>query len=125
VTRRLFALSFALASLFAAGCQDKKLQGPAAEGKRIATSRGCVSCHTTDGSKSTGPTWKGLYGATVILEDDKKVTANDAYLRESMLQPSAKTVKGFQKGLMETTIKPNSLSDKEVRALIEYIKTFR
>ena len=125
MTRKFFALSIALALVFSAGCQDKKLQGPAAEGKRIATSRGCVSCHTTDGSKSTGPTWKALYGSTVILEDDEKVTANDAYLRESMLQPSAKTVKGFQKGLMETTIRPNSLSDKDVRALIEYIKTLR
>ena len=125
MTRRFSALSIAVALVFSAGCQEKKLQGPAAQGKRIATSRGCVSCHTTDGSKSTGPTWKALYGSTVILDDDEKVTANDAYLRESMLQPSAKTVKGFQKGLMETTIRPNSLSDEDVRALIEYIKTLR
>jgi cytochrome c oxidase subunit II len=125
VTKKLLALSLALAPVLAPGCGSGKEQGLAAEGRRIASSRGCVSCHTTDGSKGPGPTWRGLYGSTVILDDGKQLTANEAYLRESMLQPSAKTVKGFEKGLMETTIRPNSLSDKEVKALIEYIKTLK
>jgi cytochrome c oxidase subunit II len=125
VIRKLSIAILALVSLLAAGCGSKKEQGLAAEGRQIAKARGCASCHTTDGSNGTGPTWKGLYGSTVLLDDDRTVTANEAYLRESMLQPTAKTVKGFQKGLMETTIRPNSLSEKEVKALIAYIKTLR
>ena len=53
------------------------------------------------------------------------MVADEDYLRESMLQPSAKTVKGFQPGLMETVIKPNSLSDDEVDALVAYIKELK
>lgn len=51
--------------------------------------------------------------------------ADEAYLRESMLQPSAKTVKGFREGLMETVIEPNSLTDDQVRALIAFIESLR
>ncbi len=100
-------------------------QSVAARGEALYTERACASCHTVDGSKLVGPTWKGLAGSQVELADGSKVRADETYLRESMLQPSAKTVKGFPAGLMETVIKPNSLIDEEVDALIAYIKTLR
>ncbi|HLF70041.1 MAG TPA: cytochrome c [Actinomycetota bacterium] len=94
-------------------------------GERLATERGCVSCHSTDGSAGIGPTWKGLAESQVELTSGEVVLADDAYLRESMTDPSAKTVRGFKTGLMERVIAPGSLSDSEVRALIAYVKSLR
>jgi cytochrome c1 len=120
IRRLLVALSVVLAA-----CGGESEGSPEPEGRQIADARACLSCHTTDGSSSTAPTWKGLYGSKVELDDGTVVVADEAYLRESMLQPTAKTVKGFEKGLMETVIRPNSLQPKEVRALIAYIKSLR
>jgi len=50
---------------------------------------GCAGCHTTDGKRSEGPTWKGLYGSTVTLADGRQVVADEDYLRRSILQPQA------------------------------------
>lgn len=118
----VFVLAGALLSL-AAACGLGSDGGPADEGRALAQQRGCLSCHTSDGSSSVGPTWKGLYRSSVDLDDGTTVTAGDAYLRESILSPSAKTVNGFEKGRMETVIKPGSLSEEEIRALIAYIKS--
>jgi cytochrome c1 len=107
------------------GCTGNTAKGPAATGATLARQKGCVSCHTPDGRPAVGPTWKGLYGSKVVLDDGTTVTADDAYLRESIVDPSAKTVKGFQSGLMETTIKQNSFTDEQLDAIVAYIKTLR
>lgn len=123
----LATMAVASVTLFAlaAACSGRGEEELAARGRLIADARACVSCHTADGSSSVGPTWKGLFGSKVPLDDGSETIANDAYLRESMLEPSAKTVRDFEKGRMETVIKPGSLSDEEIRALIAYIKTLR
>jgi cytochrome c oxidase subunit 2 len=61
----------------------------------------------------------------VELSNGETVIADEDYLRRSMLEPSSQTVKGFQEGLMETVIKPHSLTDAEVRALIAYIRSLQ
>jgi cytochrome c oxidase subunit 2 len=94
-------------------------------GRKIAEVKGCQSCHSVDGAKGIAPTWKSLYGSKVELTDGTTVVAGEAYLRESMTDPSAKTVKGFKEGLMATVIKPGSLSEAEVEALVAYIETLR
>ena len=98
---------------------------PATSGEGLYAEKSCVSCHTVDGSASVGPTWKGLYLSTVKLADGTTVTADEAYLRESILRPSAKTVEGYSPGLMETVIKPDSLSESEVDALVDYIRSLK
>lgn len=112
--------------LVLAGCEPKSPKiSSIDQGEQLYEDKACASCHSVDGSKSVGPTWKGLFGSTVKLTDGSQVQVDEAYLRESMLQPSLKTVEGFQPGLMETVIKQNSLSEKEVSALIAYIKSLR
>lgn len=78
-----------------------------------------------NGEKRVAPTWKGLYMSKVELSTGETVIADEEYLRRSMLEPTSQTVKGFQEGLMETVIKPNSLTDAEVRALIAYIRSLK
>ena len=92
-----------------------------AKGKQLATSNGCVGCHTVTGVNSTGPTWKGLAGSQVQLADGSTVTADDAFITESIKSPSAKVVKGF--GPIMPTFA--SLTDDQVKALVEYIKSLK
>ena len=119
------ALAAAAALGGLAACTGNEPKGPAATGKALARQKGCVSCHTTDGRPAVGPTWKGVAGSKVVLEDGTTVTADDGYLMESILHPSAKTVKGFQAGQMETVVKEGSLTEDQARALVAYIKTLR
>lgn len=92
-----------------------------AKGKQLATSNGCVGCHTVTGVNSTGPTWKGLAGSQVQLADGSTVTADDAFITESIKSPNAKVVKGF--GPIMPTFA--SLTDDQVKALVEYIKSLK
>ncbi len=114
-----------LISLAAAGCtaDQPTTSSPAAEGRAVAQDKGCFSCHSVDGSQSVAPTWRGLYLSQVELTTGEIVVADVDYLRESILEPSAKTVKDYPEGLMETVIKPNSLTEEEVLALIAYIQS--
>lgn len=92
-------------------------------GRQLYQEEACVSCHSVDGSSSVGPTWQGLYEREVTLSDGTTVVADEEYLTESMLQPSARTVEGYSPGLMESVIKPDSLTAAEVDALIAYIRS--
>lgn len=96
----------------------------AARGARLAQTRGCASCHSVDGSTKVGPTWKGLYGARVPLESGATI-ADEAYLAESIRRPDAETVQGFPRGVMAAAVKPGSIPDAEVRALVAYIRSLR
>jgi len=89
-----------------------------AAGKALAHDRGCPSCHSASGAPGTGPTWKGLYGSQVTLDDGTTVTADDTYIKESMTDPGAKIVKGFG------NVMPHfNLSPKEQDELLAYIKS--
>ncbi|HYI14635.1 MAG TPA: cytochrome c, partial [Thermomicrobiales bacterium] len=92
----------------------------AAMGAELANANGCVGCHTIDGSAVVGPTWQGLYGAEITLADGSTVTADDAYIAESIRDPSAQIHEGFQ-DLMPKTFA--DWSDEQVNAIIAYIQT--
>jgi len=95
---------------------------PAELGKQLYTQRGCNACHSIDGSSLVGPTWKGLYGHEVVMQDGTKVTADENYIREAILEPQAKMVKGF--GPVMPSFK-GVISDDEITDLIAYIKTLK
>lgn len=92
------------------------------QGKRLVEVKGCTACHTVDGSIKVGPSWKGVFGSTVELQDGSKVKADENYIRESIENPQAKIVKGFGptmppfKGLVDA---------KELNAITAYIKTLK
>lgn len=88
-------------------------------GKRLYEEKLCNTCHSLDGSKMSGPSWKQLYNAKRELTDGKVVIADDNYLRESIVNPKAKVVKGYMP-VMPTYA--GLLSDREINGIIEFIK---
>jgi len=96
---------------------------PAERGQKDYTVFGCKACHTIDGTAGVGPTWKGLYGSQVKLDDGSTVTADDTYIIESIRNPGAKIVSGFQ-NLMPSGIGA-SLTDAQIKDLIEFIKSLK
>jgi cytochrome c oxidase subunit II len=97
-------------------------QTPEGRGKALVANNGCAACHSLDGSKGIGPTWLGLVGSKVELaEGGGTVTADDAYLAQSIQQPQAQIVAGFENQKMIQF----SFSDEQIADIIAYIKTVR
>ena len=94
--------------------------GPDA-GKALVAQNGCAACHSIDGSKLVGPTWRGLFGSPVKLSTGKVVTADEAYLIESVAAPSAKVVDGFPDGVMPKF----NLTDAQIKNIASYIETLK
>lgn len=104
--------------LVACGSDGAEVTGPGAEGARVAQDRGCTSCHGGDGGGGIGPTWQGLAGSEVELDDGTTVTADEDYLRRAIVDPGAEVVEGYGIPMPEV-----SLTDDEVDALVTYIET--
>ncbi|NVO20992.1 MAG: cytochrome c oxidase subunit II [Bacteroidetes bacterium] len=97
---------------------------PGAAGKLLVQSKACIACHTFDGSKLVGPSFKGIFGHKVTVETDGKereIVVNEEYIKRSILDPTADVVKGFQKGQMVSY--KGQLTDDEIAKIIEFIKT--
>src|SRR5919199_2209726 len=94
------------------------------KGQSLAQQFGCLACHSTTGATVVGPTWKGLAGSKVDLTNGQSGTADDDYLKESILQPDAKIVKGFQPGIMTGAIQSAESQIQQgdnLDALVAYI----
>lgn len=102
---------------------DQKTEvASAAKGKAIFTKTACAGCHS-EGTRTKGmygPPFQGLYGAKRPLEDGTTVVADDAYLRESILNPAAKIVKGYN---AEMPSFQGILSDTDIESVILFVKS--
>ncbi len=98
------------------------------EGRRLYQLFGCLGCHSIDAQAfvQVGPVWKGLYGKTRSFGPDiGDVTADEAYLRESILEPTAKIVPGFAKSDAGMPSYAGVLTDPQINALILFIKSLK
>ena len=93
-----------------------KLSAQAAKGKAAVAELGCSTCHSVDGSDGVGPTWKGLAGSKVELDNGKTVTADDAYLTRAITQPGDQVVAGFKSIMPE-----RDLPDGQVASIVAYL----
>lgn len=93
----------------------------AARGAALAEATGCLSCHTADGGTSVGPTWKGVAGSQRPLATGEFVLADDAYLFNSVLDPSSQVVLNFDPVMPADY--GDSLTTDEINDLVAYIKS--
>jgi len=94
------------------------------EGFVILRNTGCFACHTIDGPRLVGPTFKGLFGSERIIlssNGEVKKTADENYLIKSVFDPDVEIVSGFNKGLMKSY--KGILSEKDLKTIIDYLKT--
>jgi len=95
-------------------------------GHKVLEKNGCIACHSVNGNKMVGPTFKGLYGSTVEVSTDgtvHKVIADSAYIRSSILEPNKDIVIGYNKGLMKSY--NHIITDKDIQNVNEYLKTLK
>lgn len=93
-------------------------------GYDIMEETGCFACHSLDGSKLVGPTYKGLFGKTetvVTASGEQEITVDEEYIHRSIYYPNAEIVKGYNKGLMLPY--KDQLTNEQVDQIIEYLKT--
>jgi cytochrome c oxidase subunit 2 len=92
-------------------------------GLTILKANGCLTCHSLDGSKIIGPSFKGIYGSKrVVITDggEKTIVATDDYIKRSILDPNIEIVKGFNKGLMQSY--KTVLKDEDLNNIVDYFK---
>lgn len=96
-----------------------------ARGKALYNADSCSGCHSLTGAAGAGPSFKGLAGSAVTLSTGQTVTADDAYLERSILDPDAQIVEGYHPGLMGPAIASHDLarSPADLRALVAFIKS--
>jgi cytochrome c oxidase subunit II len=94
---------------------------PVAAGEKLFTQLACVTCHLSNGT-GRGPSLNGVYGGRVLLADGSTVAADDAYIRESILQPKAKIVAGFQP-VMPTF--QGLVTEEQILSLTAYVKSLQ
>ncbi len=103
--------------------------GPAsvARGQAISISYGCIACHSTDGSTEgkTGPSWAALHGSRREFIDGKSAVADDAYLRESILDPAARVLKGYNPKDVGMPSYRGILNDQDIESAVMYIKSLK
>jgi cytochrome c oxidase subunit II len=91
-------------------------------GEQIAVDQGCLRCHTTDGTPHIGPTFAGVFMSEVLLDDGRRVVADETYLTESMMDPRAKIRAGFEPVMPSYR---GLLTAAETGALVEFIRSLR
>jgi cytochrome c oxidase subunit 2 len=88
-------------------------------GLLVYENRGCQTCHSIDGSRGQGPSWKGIFGKPEVMSDGQSIMVDENYLRESIMDPQKHLVRGYE-GIMPTY--KGLLRDREVLGVIEFIK---
>jgi cytochrome c2 len=96
-----------------------------ARGKSLFNTDSCAGCHSLSGARGVGPSLKGVAGSKVTLTNGQTITADDAYLEQSIANPDAQVVKGYTAGAMSAAIASYNLSTKpdDIRALVAFMKS--
>lgn len=88
------------------------------EGSKLFVSQGCAACHQS-GASQLAPNLQGVFNSTQILADGSEIFADEAYLRDSIMQPQHRIVKGFAAAMPPYT----HLSKNQIDDLVAYLKS--
>jgi len=97
---------------------------PDEPGLILLRNTGCLACHSIDGSKLVGPSFKGLYGSQrniIAGNTERTVTADESYISKAIYDPDSEIVSGFNKGLMKSYT--GTLPESDLSIIIGYLKT--
>lgn len=103
---------------------DSDVNTAAIAGRNIMEMTGCIACHSSDGTKIVGPSFKGLWNKKEIVITDgveREITVDSAYVARAIYEPDADIVEGYRKGQMVSY--KDQLNDTQVSQIIEYLKT--
>lgn len=112
---RLLPAALAAAVVVLAACGGDG-DDAAPEGQRLAKEYGCAACHTVNGDKGVGPTWKGLFGSTVELQDGRTVVVDREYLVRAITDPAADVPAGNK-----VPMPVNRVPEADVEKIVDYI----
>ncbi len=120
-------LSKEAAAVSGGGVTEPSGPASAARGKTISISYGCIACHSTDGSTEgkAGPSWAALHGSRREFIDGKSKVADDAYLRESILDPAARVLKGYNPKDVGMPSYRGILNDQDIESVVMFIKSLK
>lgn len=93
---------------------------PAERGKEYYQAKLCISCHSLDGALGAGPSFKGLFGKKGKLQDGTVYEGNEAYITESIKDPTSKVVESFT-----PSMPAGLLNDEEIKDMLEFLKTVK
>lgn len=102
------------------------IDSPTVSGRRIMQNIGCFACHSVDGSRLVGPSFKGVWGSTKVVKtgrEDREIIVDEEYILNSIYDPNADVADGFNKGLMLSY--EGQLTDDDISLIIEYLKTIK
>lgn len=102
--------------------KEANISDPVELGSRLFNRKGCTSCHSVGSNKIIGPGLANLFGKKREFSNADSVVADNEYIRESILNPNAKVVKGYPAKMNSFA---GQLSEKEIGYLIDYIKTLK
>lgn len=97
---------------------------PEPEGLKLLRNTGCLACHSLDATKLVGPSFAGLYGSQRSVfsgNAERTVTADDAYIINSIYNPNNDIVAGFPKNLMQSY--KALLKEADIAVITGYLKT--
>jgi cytochrome c oxidase subunit 2 len=95
---------------------------PVELGKMVYESKGCKGCHSIDGSKIVGPTWKGSWGSPVPLEDGSSPVMDASYVHTSVLEPAKQLHKGYPNSMPSFA---GQLSEAEINGVAAFIESLK
>ena len=93
-------------------------------GLAIIKANACITCHSLDGSKIIGPSFKDMYGRKSIVVTDtgeKEIEVTDEYIKRSIYEPNVEVVKGYNKGLMQSY--KEKINAEDMAKILDYFKT--
>ncbi len=95
-------------------------------GLQVIKRNACISCHSLDGTKLIGPSFKGVWGITETVVTDgveREIVVDEEYIKKSIYEPNADVTKGYNPGLMIPY--KDLVSEEEANDIIEYLKTLK
>ena len=94
-------------------------------GLKVLKANACLACHSLEGTKLVGPAFNNASGSEKIIIDEnnneKTITVDADYIKNSIYKPNSEVVKGFGKGLMQSY--ENIVSEEEIAQIVEYFES--